>query len=392
MLDADESAELRALQAAAYGRDGELSPSDAARLRELESRRAAPAAAAPSVADAAGRVVESSGAAGEPYDPFAEPDGPSAEGVGPAAKGVGPVAEGDGPAAEPVEASGTPVAASSRLARWRQSLLRPWPAAAASALVLAVGIGVGWLLFGFNFSAYALAIAHSAQATELDASGDYDPGSVVALTEQHGAVLWSAQRDGGEQECLILTSQEQTASDCQPSELIDDMGAMYVSLQLPSSGESVDSLSATLIRSPDGELIPIVQMWSPEDYDWRSQYTADELEIIDLIEEEGFEGSALNLLGYDGDSPVWLSWEAVGLCVIAEADDGIAHHCGDSVYDDVVLSAVVDGVPTDYVVQQNEQRGAQLTVVKPMDAMSIDDKTGEITEYSFDDLTQEPDS
>mgnify|MGYP007094779650 CR=1 FL=1 len=47
MLDADESVELRALQARAYGRAGALNEPEAARLRELEAgktRRAEPPA------------------------------------------------------------------------------------------------------------------------------------------------------------------------------------------------------------------------------------------------------------------------------------------------------------------------------------------------------------
>src|SRR5690606_1834981 len=39
MLSAEEVAELRILHARAYGRDGDLSSTDAARLRDLESRR-----------------------------------------------------------------------------------------------------------------------------------------------------------------------------------------------------------------------------------------------------------------------------------------------------------------------------------------------------------------
>src|SRR5690606_32295439 len=124
-------------------------------------------------------------------------------------------------------------------------------------------------------------------------------------------------------------SGEQTSFECVLNERFEEPGALYVNLQVPGDDTTFDSLTATMLRSPDGEYVPIVQSWSTEEYDWRDQFTAEELEIVERIEAAGYDGGALEIVGYDGASPVWLSWGTNGPCVIAVGDSGVAEACAD---------------------------------------------------------------
>ncbi|MDP3953096.1 hypothetical protein [Microbacterium sp.] len=374
MLSADESAELRELQGKAYGRDGALSPVELARLQELEPARSrnAPSSPIAEPVEASEAVSPSTGSG---------IDAGSGVGLDP---GVGLGAEAtESPAAEPVEASGASAGS---------ALRRRWPViVAASAAILAIGLGTGWGIWGWDARTFALAAAHADQRTEIEASEDFDPGTVIPVAEQHGVVVWRADRSDGDEVCVIVTTASQTQSGCAKREDLGNSAWTNAMITVPEGEEKAgQQLSAALITTPAGELVPIIQVWDQNSSGWESQYSEEELAQLRRIEAAGYQGGSLGIIGYDGDTVVWSSWEP-GFCVIAAADDGLVEACADDAQSeiDLTLAVIVDGVPTEYVVHQSEMRGPQLTVIRHPDAVKVevDPETGDPIEFTFDDPT-----
>ncbi|MGM7697741.1 hypothetical protein [Microbacterium sp. A84] len=350
MLNESETAQLRSLHERAYGREGGLTAEDAARLHELESKLR-PVVVAPSVA--------------EPLEVAA------------------PVSIGEPSTASEVEASEAPPEEASAPPRRRR-----WLAFAAVGAVL-IGLGVGWVLWGWNTAEFALAAAHAEQRGELEASGDYDEGTVAAVSENHGVVIWRAERGEGEQHCVIATTSTQTQSGCAAMEDSNSETA-NATITVPEGDELAgQTLSAYLLLSVTGEIVPTIQIWNQQDNNWEAQFSEEEREAIGRIEAAGFDPSLLSILGYDGDTPVWTSWGGE-MCLIAESDDGIVSDCASTTETpptDLILAATVGGVPTQYIVHQSATRGQQLTIVKVPEVtrvevgdgeqIEIDDKTGD---------------
>ncbi|MGM7668904.1 hypothetical protein [Microbacterium sp. A93] len=350
MLNESETAQLRSLHERAYGRDGGLTAEDAARLHELEAKLR-PVPAVP--VDARVDVV-----------PLSAVD---AEVV----------------VVEAVEASGAPPEEASAPPRRRR-----WFALAAVCALL-IGFGAGWMLWGWNLAEFTLATAHAEQRGELEASGDYDAGTVAAVSENHGVVIWRAERGEGEQHCVIATTSTQTQSGCAAMEDSNSETA-NATITVPEGDELAgQTLSAYLLLSVTGEIVPTIQIWNQQDNNWEAQFSGEELEAIGRIEAAGFDPSSLSILGYDGDTPVWTSWGGE-MCLIAESDDGIVSDCASTTETpstDLILAATVGGVPTQYIVHQSATRGQQLTIVKVPEVtrvevgdgeqIEIDDKTGD---------------
>lgn len=369
MLDDSETAELRSLRERAYGRDGRLTGEDVTRLHELETMLRPAAAVAPA-APVAG------------IDPEIGPSKNSA--IGPVESRPG---SGVGLIAEPFEASDDPApnAESEAPVPPRR---RRWLAFAGIGAVL-IGLAAGWAIWGWNSAEFALATTHSEQRAELEASGDFDPGTVSALSENHGVVLWRAERHEGDQLCVIATSPDATQSGCGEMEP-NNLGSANVSISVPEDDELAGQmLNAFLMVSAAGEIVPIVQIWDQSGSNWESQFSEDELAALDRLEAEGFDRGSLSVLGYDGDRPVWTSW-GNEMCLIVESDDGIVKGCSsfaETPQAELVITASIGGVPTQYIVRQSETRGQQLTVVKLPEAtmfdigvgeqIEIDDKTGD---------------
>lgn len=394
MLSADESAELRELQTKAYGRNGALSVEELARLRELERERRPGVVETAMTTDA--ETAESFEAVG--YDPStgsgidagSESGRLGAEAAELPAAEPGPRAPEAQGGAEHRSERGMGIEAAGASAG--TALRRRWPViVAASAAILAIGLGTGWGIWGWDAHTFALAAAHADQRTEIEASGDFDPGTVVPVAEQHGVVVWRADRSDGDEVCVIVTTASQTQSGCARQEDLGNSAWTNAMITVPEGEEKAgQQLSAALIMTPAGELVPVIQVWDQSSSDWESQYSEAELAQLRRIEAAGYLGSSLGILGYDGDTVVWSSW-GPGFCVIAAADDGLVEACADDAQSeiDLTLAVIVDGVPTEYVVRQSEMRGPQLTVIRHPDAVKveIDPETGDPIEFTFDDPT-----
>ncbi|WP_194420296.1 hypothetical protein [Microbacterium abyssi] len=389
----DASSELRALRAKAYGRDGGLSAEELARLHELEGPGTADEPAEeerprlPSVAQPL-----SSAAAPQPplNDPQEAGPAPSASTHDPTAEllsRVAPRAEGETKRverAERVETASSP-----------EQPRRRWPVIlGTAAALLAIGLGVGWGIWGWDSHQFALDAAHGEERAELEASGAYDPGTVVPIAEQHGVVVWRADRSEGEELCVIVTGAEHSQDGCIAYEQVEKSNWPNASATVPEGQEEAGhQLVAGLIPTPSGELVPFIQVWGgQEQFDWESQYSESELAQAREIEAAGYLPESLSIIGYDGDTAIWSTWESGQFCVLAPADDGLAEMCADDPTQDITLVLRVDGVPTDYIVRQAEMRGPQLTIVRhpvvsefsvddPMfDDLVIDDKTGDVVQ------------
>ncbi|MGW8481850.1 hypothetical protein ACWGJP_01830 [Microbacterium sp. NPDC055903] len=366
MLTPEEAAELRRLQARAYAPDGGISDPDAERLHALEQRRIAPAPDAR--ADAATEPVEANTLAelaeASPFS-LAEPvDAPSlslAE----------PVEASSSPPAEPVEAPPP--------TRGLRAFLRhrffPY---AASALALALGIGIGWLVFARGAEHIALSADTAAKQAELETGGRFDPGSIQPLGERYGATIWEATADDGAARCVIITHGEDQGSQCAPLEDFETTG-VFASVT-PSDEESGATVQISAAIGPQlgGGTAAIVQKYDmDETWDWRSQYSEAELAIVDQLEEQGYDGAMLQIVGYDGDTPVWMQWTGEGNCVMVVVSDGVTEACADAMTDPVSLTVNdADGATTTYLLTQTEMRGPLLTIERGA-PVSLDDKTGE---------------
>lgn len=300
MLDADELAEMRALQARAYGRDGGLSHAEAARLRGLQE--GAVERGVSSVAPESGQTAVDARAAGSITESrvtgAVEPAEPASAATSPAVR-------------EPVDEA--PASAPAPLrppARW---------IALAAVAVLLCGVGIGWLLFG---QSRAAAVALTAEQQEwqnaLTAEGDYDPSSIRALAVEEGVVVWTATKEERRRTCLILGDGESTSPICQLTEMVAESG-MYGSLIVDSVGVTQREVSAQLLFAASGE--PAVAVSS---YDYSSGSAGmiyaneNETRIAEKLADEGFDPRSIWVAGYDGDVPIWsaMQLDSPGTCLI----------------------------------------------------------------------------
>lgn len=165
MLSAEEFAELRMLQAKAYGRDDALSSAEAARLRDLGRRH--------------GEVEE------EVFEPA--------------------------PRAQP------------------NPRIRPWIAALSVILVFALGVWLGWMLFGGpDTSSIGLSQDQRVRGADLVADGDYDANSMRAIAERAGVLVWLATSDDGGTLCLIVDDGSDATTACSDEDRVANDGLVVV--------------------------------------------------------------------------------------------------------------------------------------------------------------------
>lgn len=250
MSDTDEREELRALQARAYGRDGGLSGTEAARLRELADRRPE-------------RATEESPA----------------------------------PVADPVEAPD----------RERSRLLLVAALAAVLLVGIGIGAGAGWMLFGRE-SAPSIALTPDQQQMQddLSAGAGFDPGSLRAVSVQDDVVAWHATMQRGEKTCLMIGNGQSGGVSCEATTLVQQGGLL---LTLAQVGEQASGqITGQMFLSLGGEPAVALRLFR---YNTDSEGLAttyangDEERFADSLVDEGFSESSLQVLGYDGDNPIW---------------------------------------------------------------------------------------
>lgn len=363
MLDHTETAELKALQARAYGREGSLATEGLARLRELEQKRrgVAPTAAAPDPSSGSGSGNEESVA--EPVE-------------------VSDVSE--KPVAEPVEAPG-----STRHPRLR------WLVAGA-AVAIAIGVGIGWSVWGQSHNAITLTDEQRGWQDELAAEDDFDPGSLYAVGEEKGVVVWLATKDDGKKTCLLMSNGRESSTPCQRTDGVRADG-MWAQLEVPTAESYADVTSANLLFSADGHPAVAMDQYR-NDFGAEVEYEPEEQKAIDLLIDRGYQQQSLWIVGYFEDRPVWTGAYAetpVEQCLVyVAASGGIEEDCDtweENMDDPLTLTIGPDdaGSRAAEIVYASSVNGPQYLsiTVRTAEGVSVDTESGDPIEFTFDDPT-----
>ena len=381
MTEAD-AAELDELRAKAYGPDGAISDAEAQRLVELqalargtrihatETPPTADAGTDPDAADGAATAMQSS--APETSESSTEDERLHEESN---------VTEADGDSAAEPDAVARPAGA-------RGIITRRWFPYAALGFALLLGFGVGFAVFGQEvLRSVALSLSVGGEQAELEAKGEYDPGSITPLEQVREATIWHATRGDGETQCVLVTVEDRHERACTPTVEFDEHGAgVFAGISLPADeGSEADGLNVNVIRALDGDLDVQVQIWTPGMWDWRSRYTEAELTVIDRIEREtDVAGESLELIGYDGDQPIWVEYTGAGACIVAVLMDAVERACADHPKDPETATLEIedgDGWVTTYRVSAHDPHPASLTIERipaPGSDGAGDDTTGDI--------------
>jgi hypothetical protein len=227
---------------------------------------------------------------------------------------------------------------------------------------LLIGLGAGWLLFG-RASGPAMDAKQQRAWSKFEASGKYDAGSIRMLGEQYGITAWYATQDGAKTECIMLTPSKQVSIGCLPADR-DKNGGPGIRLPLSTQVEFGDDdgtvVSGVILSDVNGAPTAMLQKWgmSTQESEWTDAYQDDELVIAkSIVNEAGIEGSSLQIIGYNGDTPIWLSIDQA-YCLYAADLGGIIQQTCDPDPANVVLT-----LPNvSYGVRETSQ-GAQLTTL-----------------------------
>ncbi|WP_164233048.1 hypothetical protein [Microbacterium hydrocarbonoxydans] len=207
---------------------------------------------------------------------------------------------------------------------------RYWKAvAAASAALVIIGLAAGWLLFGRPGLPSAVP-AGQQDALAMIEKRAYDAGSVRFVGEKHGVAVWRATMDGGARECIVITHEQRQGAQCRvvdepPKEY--EFDGLTTSIEFEEDGEAV-MVWASIVADISGEPVTIVQRSVMSAGGWESQYTEEQLVAVRVLEEEGFAGSALQIIGYDRDLPVWQGWRGDETCLAVVVDGETQVSCG----------------------------------------------------------------
>ncbi|MDT0156425.1 hypothetical protein Q9R19_02180 [Microbacterium sp. ARD32] len=213
----------------------------------------------------------------------------------------------------------------------------------------------------------------------LEASGDYDPGSVHLLGSRYGVDAWEVTRSNGRQQCILITRGSSLDDDDAGSPTAG-CAAPEADGASPDEGDESDSIQANLAYTEDGvdyiawanriddvngdSVVLLRRNDANAGWDWRSQYTDAELELVDQLEGAGLDGETLRIIAYDGDLPVWTGFSDTGQCV-AIVKDGVASHCGELTPESAPLELQVDS--TVYELRVGYERGDSLTIYRGID-------------------------
>ncbi|MFB4349064.1 hypothetical protein [Microbacterium sp. CR_7] len=322
-----DEAELRSLQARAYGRGGGLTDAESRRLTELEWSRSAARATETDTAEAS---VPATPAAPETHA-SAAPDRETADALPETRDSASQRPTTASDPADEGRGAGTP--ARSGLGAAVRDHAKT--VVAASAALLLIGVAAGWALFGARGIESALTAGQQERRLELQVEGKYDDGSVRLVTQDDDAVVWYATRDGADETCVILDVGEASQEQCRPTDGVDDM-ALSVSVSVPvddpddPADASGASVSAVLARATTGEPLAWVQRWDPQD-SMLGQFDGPDRERAEELVDQGYLPS-LSIVGYFHDQPVWVAekpadgTQSGGMlrCMIVDATDEAA--------------------------------------------------------------------
>ncbi|GAT72246.1 hypothetical protein [Microbacterium hydrocarbonoxydans] len=323
-----EHDELRTLQARAYGRHGGLTDAEAARLHELQRALRGAAAASGSARSGgedvrhsvdtrvreevprsgASLVGEENARPGGGIPAEAPPRHANSSGAAQdeADAGAQELPAGDGPA-PPVDAttddgeSGPPASAG----RFRSP--RPRTMIVGAVLIAAAGVALGAAVFGDREPPpVALTGEQQEWQNELLASAEYDAGSLRAIGEEAGAVVWYATKQDGTLACVILSDGENTSPSCAPAEDAA-VGGLFGQFRTPA-GEDHREVFAQILLDAEGDPAVSVSSYVVGDSGVAMQYATEEEEAIaETLRESGFDAGSIRVVGYDGEVPVWLA-------------------------------------------------------------------------------------
>nr|WP_201469074.1 hypothetical protein [Microbacterium hydrocarbonoxydans] len=324
MLDAEETAQLRALQARAYGRDSALTAADAARLEELEaqrngaSRAETPTRPTPDEPSELTSSAQSAGRETSERSPFSSdaPDAPDA----------------DGSDESPAATAAAETRATARALR--PAIRRHWRAVAVGcAGLLVVGLGAGWALFG-RHDGVPLSADEKQRGAAIESAGDYDPGTVEAIARDGDAIVWFGTKKNGEIECIVLDAAGESSNGCQITADLDrgyGLSAAVIDSRLSDEGMG-EQISAVAGRAHDGDMTALIQRWAVGADDWMQQFDAEERERAEELLDRGYEPYSLSIMGYAAGAPIWTATRTEEFtttqCLIVDAVD--ATNCIDA--------------------------------------------------------------
>lgn len=214
--------------------------------------------------------------------------------------------------------------------------LRSIPRRVIVPVVAVIAIVVGLLAGRAMFGDHGPVMTAEQQDTwvRLQSMTQYDAGSVELVGSKDGVDVWKATQNEGASECLLLTRDPGspglpggTGVNClnPKTALGETLGA---SLTYVEKGTEYSVWASSAEDINGNPFIAVQRQSMSEEWDWHVQYDKAELKTISVIEATGMDGQSLSILGYDGDTPVWLGFESQPCIVIVQPQDVVAKKCG----------------------------------------------------------------
>lgn len=378
----NDSAELRELQRKAYGREGGLSRSEAARLRELQENHESASAGA----ERAFAVEE---AAATPDD-----DGIiAALGFGTATAATvdpepDPIIDVLDPTVDPKRSTAAPSIRSALRTHWLAGAL-------AGVMLLVLGLGVGWALFAPHGRGIPLTAAQHERQRDLAEKGDFDPGTLIGVGQDDDALVWYGTKNDGELACIVVDAGDLSETQCQGASELGPFG-LNASVMLPpeenTEGEPFDfsTVNGTLMFSTAGEPMAVIQRWTSTD-SMLGQFTGDDRTRAEELLEQDLLAN-LNIVGYFREAPVWVAnrWtndNEPDTCIIVDGADA-EQQC-------VPMSDALDGGVTVLVFDEGSTASASAITVaytaNQTPYLTIA-SVADVASFDFDSSSDDPDS
>lgn len=415
MLSADETAELRMLQAKAYGPDGGITAAELDRLRELNPVRLRSAAVAEGAAtpegapdrrlDAGlevGAVPETSGlatGAGPETAPRTEtdPDPELRTTTSTTSSNESDASNADHPQAS-ASTEGQP---------WRR---HPLAFAVAASIALVLGVGIGWILFGRDTGpGIPITAEQQVRGEQLAEESNLDAGSILPMAEDDDVLVWVGTRDSGEITCMIIEDGEHDAPSCAPTQSIAETGlygmlsrdAPAGSLEdAPENATEMISASMGFVRE-DEPVVMIQRGWSTSGTDYLDQFTdSEQRATAERLLDDGLDEWSPMLAAYDGDTQIWIGTRESGqqACIYYGGGPDASSVCGpigEAQTDGMTMMVPyrVGETPSSVSVtlRYTDQMIASVVITRDADASGapVGPGSGDPIEFTFEDPTHD---